>query len=609
MIRARQHGSLRWLRMVAVLTACAGCASEQDAEPRGPGCVRADGQPDGHDLDDDGYCDRDRADWTAEARVQLGQPRANIYGVPDEALPALVDEGLALAQAWPVSVSGLFIPYEPIAYVLDEDNDDPSIKTAQDLATATIGFGTMPGLYAWLGLPAWNPDDAPWSARAPFRSPRPDEVLPGMPMGAAVFETQWGKALTFSCATCHAGRLLGKTVVGLNNRQPRANAFFHAAKTFLPLVTAEQFEDLAGADEGEVAMLERSRARAAAVGTKVPANLGLDTSLAQVALSLARRADDAYASFDPDREENPLPNALATDVADSKPMPWWTLKHKTRWLADGSIVSGNPVFTNFLWNELGRGTDLVELEAWMQDNRAGIEALTAAVFANTPPRWEDPVFDLPAVDIEAARRGKVQFDARCASCHGSYDKGWDAPDADARSPAELIATTEVRYHEQTPVFDVGTDPQRAAGMAAFADRLNELAISKWMETVVEVQSGYVPPPLDGIWSRYPYLHNGSVPTLCDLLRPASERPSTFWQGPSEDAATDFDATCVGYPTGDAIPASWQEAADAKVDTTRPGLSNAGHDTMLGPATTADGTTLPALDDASRADLIAFLKTL
>ena len=42
--------------------------------------------------------------------------------------------------------------------------------------------------------------------------------------------------------------------------------------------------------------------------------------------------------------------------------------------------------------------------------------------------------------------------------------------------------------------------------------------------------GYNPPFLDGIWLRAPYLHNGSVPTLRDLLRPAEQRPKEFWRG-------------------------------------------------------------------------------
>src|SRR3546814_12427589 len=42
--------------------------------------------------------------------------------------------------------------------------------------------------------------------------------------------------------------------------------------------------------------------------------------------------------------------------------------------------------------------------------------------------------------------------------------------------------------------------------------------------------GYNPPFLDGLWLRAPYLHNGSVPTLRDLLEPPAQRPMVFWRG-------------------------------------------------------------------------------
>ncbi|WP_431272185.1 hypothetical protein [Dankookia sp. P2] len=43
--------------------------------------------------------------------------------------------------------------------------------------------------------------------------------------------------------------------------------------------------------------------------------------------------------------------------------------------------------------------------------------------------------------------------------------------------------------------------------------------------------------MQGIWAAAPYLHNGSVPTLADLLNPAAERPATFAVGPAYDLAT------------------------------------------------------------------------
>jgi hypothetical protein len=53
--------------------------------------------------------------------------------------------------------------------------------------------------------------------------------------------------------------------------------------------------------------------------------------------------------------------------------------------------------------------------------------------------------------------------------------------------------------------------------------------------------GYVSPPLDGVWLRAPYLHNGSVPTLRDLLKAPSERPVAFHRGYDV-----FDPVNVGF---------------------------------------------------------------
>jgi mono/diheme cytochrome c family protein len=562
-------------------TDCPGteCRPPDDTCPDGPPC-------------------RLRADWSREATLTPGENRRDIYRVGPDALQRLATAGIGHALVWPIDVSGVLLPWPPMATLLDPDTDNPTTRSLQDLARRGLGFGTTPEMYDWLGLAAH--DGAPLAFG---NTPWPDWVQPGDRLGAGVIDTAWGEALTFSCATCHVAQVFGRTVVGMTNRSAQANEFFHAATTFFPALTPEFFQETTGATDLETELLVRTQQRLGAVGMVLPQARGLDTSLAQVSLSLARRNQDPDATFNLDLQDEPRPNALATTVADSKPAVWWTMKHKTRWLSDGSIVSGNPVFTNFLWNELGRGTDLVELRAWLDANPLVIEELTALVFATEPPTWSS-FFGDDSLDEPAALRGEALFTAHCASCHGTYEKGWSLPGADALSPAERLATTRVVYHAQTPVMDVGTDLLRAQGMAAFAEGLNELAISQWMETVVEVQTGYVPPPLDGIFLRYPYLHNQSVPTLCDLLVPASQRTPVFWMGPSDNPDTDFDARCVGFPVGDAIPETWRATPRAEFDTARAGMSNQGHDAWL---TAADGS--PLLSEVERMDLIEFLKTL
>lgn len=548
----------------------------------------------GLDLDGDGVCDRTRADWSEDAEIAEGTDRRDIYGLGED-LAAVRQDGLEHMFVWPVDVSGMLLPYQPLAAFLSEESSSP---TFQQLAEQVLGFATMDGMYTWLGL---APYDA--SATGIYAHPIPAGWQDGDPMGAGILDTQWGEALTFSCATCHATNFFGRTVLGMTNREARANEFFHLATLFFPAIDAGVFGDVTGATETEIELFLRTQQNLPAVGAKVPEVAGLDTALAQVGLALARRDADAWATRNPTLEGAPRPTPLDTFVADSKPAVWWTLKHKTRWLSDGSIVSGNPVFTNFLWNELGRATDLRELEGWMEDNEDVIDELTVAVFSTEAPRWTD-FFPADSIDLDAAKRGQAHFDTMCASCHGTYEKAWDEPGADALSAEARLATTRVVYAPRTQVLDVDTDPQRHQGMQHFADGLNGLQISGWAGTVVEVQEGYVPQPLDGIWARYPYLHHEAVPSLCALLSPSDQRPTEFWIGPTTTLATDYDEACVGYPVGEAVPESWKTEARRRFDTTVPGLGNGGHDAML-----LDAGGSEILSAEGKADLIAYLKTL
>lgn len=98
-------------------------------------------------------------------------------------------------------------------------------------------------------------------------------------------------------------------------------------------------------------------------------------------------------------------------------------------------------------------------------------------------------------------------------------------------------------------------------------------------------------PLNGIWAEAPYLHNGSVPNLYQLLLPAAQRDKTFYIG-----SWKFDPVNVGY--------SPEQAPGAFLfDTTLPGNSNSGHEYGTG----YDG--LPPLGENEIRDLIEYMKTL
>lgn len=112
-------------------------------------------------------------------------------------------------------------------------------------------------------------------------------------------------------------------------------------------------------------------------------------------------------------------------------------------------------------------------------------------------------------------------------------------------------------------------------------------------------------PLNGIWATAPYLHNGSVPTLYDLLLPKKKtgdpdnghyRPDTFMVG-----SRVFDSKKVGFLT---------KGYDGFMfDTSQEGNSNSGHEYASGNTALPNGKVLPALNNSQRLDLLEYLKGL
>ena len=81
------------------------------------------------------------------------------------------------------------------------------------------------------------------------------------------------------------------------------------------------------------------------------------------------------------------------------------------------------------------------------------------------------------------------------------------------------------------------------------------------------QNGYQSPPLDGLWMRAPYLHNGSVPNLRDLLKPVADRTTDFYRGYDV-----YDPVNVGFITQG--PAAIQQGWEEKI--AERGNGNQGH---------------------------------
>jgi hypothetical protein len=520
-----------------------------------------------------------KPDWTKD--VQVTHDRANIYEVSEEMQKTFDREGRLHALWYPVEVTGLKIPLRPLD-LLSNPNQNIFKTLLLKLADRTINLSSPDDLYDFMGLKTYPTEEGSGSYFVPFK----DGTRPDVRMGITIGDNNSTKYLTASCAACHSESLFGKPIIGLTNKTPRANETFYLASFIVPKISAGVLRRTTAATTDELDMWREGQEVFKWIGVKKPQILGLDTSLATVSLSLSKRESDPYATISPEAYLNPRPDILNHFVADSKPMPWFTLKYKTRWLSDGSVISGNPILTNILWNEVGRGVDLKKLEEWAQSPKAQeqIIELTSAVFGTTPPKYTD-FFGTKSIDLEKAKRGEAVFNQSCFKCHGSYDKNWD----------QGFETTKVHYPEVTQVKNVGTDPNRWMAMKDLSKDLNRLAFSDTFNIKVVPQEGYVPPPLVGIWTRWPYFHNNSAPTLCDVLKAPESRRTSWYVGSPVDPETDYDQECNGFPELSKAPKAWR-TKDRLFDTQKSGQTNTGHaKTVLG--------------DEEISDVVMFLKTL
>ncbi len=209
-----------------------------------------------------------------------------------------------------------------------------------------------------------------------------------------------------------------------------------------------------------------------------------------------------------------------------------------------------------------------------------------------PPRY--PM----QIDETKAARGAVLYAEYCAGCHGANGREFEPSGGD--TSRECLASgpkDDEIYGPQvgriTRIEDIATDRHRLDSFSY------ELAVH--LGTVYagyphrychyRKTFGYANMPLDGIWLRAPYLHNGSVPTLRDLLEPAAVRPKQFYRGNDlyDPARGGFASTMAEVDGRQFFP----------YDTSLPGNSNAGHEG------TAYGTKLAPRDKDA---LVELLKT-
>ncbi|HLL04520.1 MAG TPA: di-heme-cytochrome C peroxidase [Myxococcaceae bacterium] len=239
------------------------------------------------------------------------------------------------------------------------------------------------------------------------------------------------------------------------------------------------------------------------------------------------------------------------------------------------------------------------------------------------PQWPEQI--LPPIDRKLAARGEQLYQVHCVSCHATINRddprrdvvamitGLDVvgtDDTTARNIAEAqvpsgvlegaIAPNGTKYGARMPALSlvgdlatriVAANPTAAVKAIANARLNGQQETSKQGNHTARSEANptadllaYKARPLNGTWASSPYLHNGSVPTLYDLLLPPAQRPQTFAVGRWE-----YDPRKVGYVSDGQVPFVF--------DTRVTGNSNRGHEF---------GVTLP---DADRWALVEYLKTL
>ncbi len=235
----------------------------------------------------------------------------------------------------------------------------------------------------------------------------------------------------------------------------------------------------------------------------------------------------------------------------------WNLENRPWVHWDGNTRL--PIGRNLLAS-LGLGAPLIEKKGSV--DFPGLLRHTELTEKMQPPKFPW------SIDAELVKRGEAHFQAQCAKCH-------TGPETDAR----LFAPA-----------DVGTSPTRAESfIKTQADGFNALLAGLEIEGYtppkdppMRATGKYLAPSLQGVWARAPYLHNGSVRTMQELLTLPADRAKSQHRG-----SKIYDPDQMGFT----------DEGPYVLDATAPQNANTGHD--YGTGLTAE----------QKRELIEYLKTL
>jgi endo-cleaving rubber dioxygenase len=256
-------------------------------------------------------------------------------------------------------------------------------------------------------------------------------------------------------------------------------------------------------------------------------------------------------------------------TADMDTPAWWNMGHRPAKFVDGVFPMDSPrVDAVFYAPTIGITP---QGQAWMRENGPDLNAWVEAL--------KSPPYPYP-IDTALAEQGAVLFhtldlwapernnpvrrpqgNGSCASCHGAYAARYVNDPAFLDTPElEGIAAYQV------PLDIIGTDPERllannesvqTAGRDSFfgypptKDTSQDCGPQNAEALRGDRELGYLAPPLYGIWASAPYLHNGSVPNLWELLKP-SERKRIWRRAskpkPALPLPNTLGNTIMGYDT-------------------------------------------------------------
>jgi cytochrome c553 len=352
---------------------------------------------------------------------------------------------------------------------------------------------------------------------------------------------------TMSCLACHQGQVAGQVIPGL----PNSNYALETLTEEVRLVKVRQRKPFGHMDLGSLVL---------PLGTT---NGTTNAVMFGVAL-MRHRAPDLSIVQRPPRFD------LVHHDMDAP--AWWHYARRKSLYADGFAPKGHRMLMQFLLVKENGPEKFHEWEEEFREIERWIESLQA-------PRWPWPV------DAALAERGRQLFEQHCGSCHGTYGEAAARDYPDRMVDIAEVGTDRVR-------LDALTAKERGDLNASWFAHLGDDAAALRDR---ESPTGYVAPPLDGIWATAPYFHNGSVPTLWHVLHPA-ERPAVW-----KRTAAGYDRSRVGLEVE-----SWSEMPKAglssaerrrRFDTAKPGKGAAGHDFP------------DILDEEGKTAVLEYLKTL